>query len=469
MKHFEYAVGCLVLPMLFPTLLKAEQPTSTPPNILLIMIDDLGWSDVGYNGSLYYETPHIDALQSKAISFHNGYAAASNSAPSRASLMTGLYTPRHGVYTVDPPDRGRAEDRKLIPAPNKKVLDPEMRTLPMVLKSKGYQTCHIGKWHVGTDPLLQGMDLNIAGNHAGHPGSYFSPYKNPNLSDGEPGEYLMDRLAEEAVNYLDTVSGKQPFFLYYATYAVHTPLQAKPELIEKYQQKEKTAAHNNPVYAAMVENMDACVGRVLDALEKNGLAENTLVIFTSDNGGVYNISRQWPLRAGKGSFYEGGIREPFLVYQKGKYEGGITLHTPVSHLDLLPTFVELAGINNKEMILDGESLLPLLEKGETDYLTNRTLYWHFPAYLEGGNEESRDPIFRSRPVSVIRKGDWKLIENYEDNTLELYNLKEDPSETKDLASSYSRERRELYSQLNKWKKETKALLPRSATSLSINK
>lgn len=443
---------------------------TVPPNIILINIDDLGWADVGYNGSTYYETPNIDKLHQKGISFQYAYAGAANSAPSRACLMTGLNTPRHGVYTVDPAERGKAEDRKLIPCANKKMLDESVFLLPQALRSAGYQTCHIGKWHITADPLQNGMDVNIGGYKAGHPNSYFSPYKNPNLKDGPEGEYLMDRLSAEAVQYIDTVSRKRPFFLYYATYAVHTPLQAKPELIEKYKQKAATKAHNNPVYAAMVENMDAGVGRVLEAVERNGLSENTLIVFTSDNGGVYNISRQWPLRAGKGSFYEGGIREPFIIYMKGKYEGGITRSEPVSQLDLYPTFTHLAGAD-PVITPDGEDLLPLLDEGETDYLNNRTLYWHFPAYLEAypGLNEGRDSLFRSRPVSVILQGEWKLIENYEDNALELYNLKKDPSEKTDVAEAYPAVTKRLYDRLQAWKKSTNAPVPDRLNPLYIER
>lgn len=430
------------------------------PNIILINIDDLGWADVGYNGSTYYETPHIDRLHKMGVSFQNAYAGAANSAPSRACLMTGLNTPRHGVYTVAPAERGKAEDRKLIPCENKKALDDSAWLLPQALRAAGYQTCHVGKWHITADPLKNGMEVNIAGYEAGHPKSYFSPYKNPNLTDGPEGEYLMDRLASEVVQYIDTVNRERPFFLYYATYAVHTPLQAKSELIEKYKRKNATEAHNNPVYAAMVENMDAGIGRVLDAVEKNGLSENTLIVFTSDNGGVYHISRQWPLRAGKGSFYEGGIREPFIIYMKGAYEGGITRTEPVSQLDLYPTLVHLAGAD-PVISPDGEDLLPLLNEGKTDYLNDRTLYWHFPAYLETGPglNEARDPLFRSRPVSVILQRGWKLIENYEDGALELYDLNRDPSEKKDVSGKYPDKTAQLYDRLNAWKKETNAPVP----------
>ena len=434
------------------------QKNTQRPNIILINIDDLGWADVQYNGSKYYETPNINALHAKGISFLYAYAGAANSSPSRACLLSGMNTPRHGVYTVDPPDRGKPEDRKLIPCPNKSVLDLNIVTLPQTMKNAGYRTCHIGKWHIGFNPLQQGMDTNIGGNHAGNPSSYFSPYHNPNLKDGPKGEYLMDRLAYEAVNYLDTVRKDKPFFLYYATYAVHTPLQAKTELIEKYKNKPHTEAHFNPVYAAMVENMDACVGRVLEAVEHNGLSENTLIVFTGDNGGVYDISHQWPLRAGKGSFYEGGIREPFIVYMKGRYEGGKEIKMPISQLDLYPTFMELAG-EKSDTQLDGLSLLPLLDHHKTGYLRNRPLYFHFPAYLEGGNKETRDMKFRTRPVSVIIDKGWKLIENYEDESLELYNLNVDPSENNNIAGKKSRKAQQLLNKLDAWKSSVHAPIP----------
>lgn len=429
------------------------------PNIILINIDDLGWSDVQYNDAgHYYETPNIDRLRQSGVNFSYAYAGAANSAPSRACLLSGQNTPRHGVYTVSPPDRGRAEDRRLVPYPNCEVLDSTFITLPQALQKLGYHTCHIGKWHIGYNPLAQGMDVNIGGNHAGHPASYFSPYKNPDLQDGPEGEYLMDRLSREAENYIDTVDRSRPFFLYYASYAVHAPLQAKAELVEKYRKKKTSDAHFNPVYAAMVENMDMSVGRILDAVERNGLTGNTLVVFTSDNGGPYEISHQWPLRAGKGSFYEGGIRIPFIVYMHGKYEGGKETTVPVSHLDLYPTFVEFAG-GRKDKSLDGLSLLPLLDKGKEDYLNERSLYFHFPAYLENGNVETRDRLFRTRPVSVLIKDGWKLIENYEDGVLELYDVRNDVSERFDRAGDEPVRTKCMLEQLNSWKQREKAPIP----------
>lgn len=431
------------------------------PNIIMINIDDLGWTDMSNNGSRYYETPNIDRLREKGIWINEAYAGAANSAPSRACLLTGMYTPRHGVYTVGEPNRGDAGKRKLIAIPNRTALEPGVRLLPEVLRKAGYQTCHIGKWHVTENPLQNGMDINIAGNHIGHPKSYFSPYRNRNLENGPEGEYLMDRLGSEAVRYLRNVDKNKPFFLYYATYAVHTPLQAKADLIEKYRNKPSTSAHDNPVYAAMVEDMDRNVGRVLDEVRALGIEENTFIVFTSDNGGVYGVSRQWPLRAGKGSFYEGGIRIPMIIYQKGKFEKREICNIPVIQLDLFPTCLEIAGVRQADVLLDGTSLLPLLEGNETS-LDGRPLFWHFPAYLEGNEKETVETGhngFRTRPVSVIRMGDWKLIENYETEDAELYNIRMDVSEKENRALEDKEKRDELFGMLQKWKQKVKAPIP----------
>lgn len=442
----------LLLPVSYCSALTAVEA----PNIVLINIDDLGWTDLSSNGSNYYETPNIDKLKSSGIWFSQAYAGAANSAPSRACMLTGQNTPRHGIYTVSPADRGKKELRKLVSFPNRESLPDGFQILPKVLKQAGYQTYHVGKWHVTSNPLECGIDKNIGGNHSGHPKSYFPPYKNPNLQDGDDGEFLTDRLGDEAVRLIRQSEKNKPYFLYYATYAVHAPLQAPKELVEKYKMKKGDKAHNNPVYAALVEVMDRNVGKVLNAIKQSGQAENTLIVFTSDNGGVYNFSRQWPLRAGKGSFYEGGIRVPMIIYQPGKFEKREVSDVFVSQMDLFPTFVELAGISDKTLLLDGQSLVSLLKEKKDGYLKERSLYWHFPAYLEGGNSETKDKFFRSRPVSVIRKKEWKLIENYEDGSLELYNLKNDLGEKNNLAGTYPEILDDLKKELDSWKKELKS-------------
>lgn len=452
MKNTVLVLSCILTSMSYNSSIMASEA----PNIVLINIDDLGWTDLGCNGSNYYETPNIDKLKSSGIWFSQAYAGAANSAPSRACMLTGLNTPRHGIYTVNPADRGKKELRKLISYPNRESLPEEFQTLPEVLKKAGYQTFHVGKWHVTDNPLECGVDINVAGNHAGHPKSYFSPYKNKDLKDGEKGEFLTDRLGDEAVKLIKKADKSKPYFLYYATYAVHTPLQAPEELIEKYKRKKSDKAHNNPVYAALIEVMDRNIGKILDAINESGQSGNTLIVFTSDNGGVYNISKQWPLRAGKGSFYEGGIRVPMIIYQPGLFEKKVISKVAVCQMDLFPTFMELAGIPLDFKLLDGQSLIPLLRNGNTEYLKERSLFWHFPAYLEGGNIETIDKYFRSRPVSVIHKGDWKLIENYEDSSFELYNLKNDISEKKNLAEIHPDVLCKLKNELDEWKKKVDA-------------
>ena len=426
------------------------------PNIVIINIDDLGWADLSCNGSKYYETPNIDSLRHKGVWFSRAYAGAANSAPSRACMLTGQNTPRHGIYTVGNPDRGNARLRRLISVPNKTSLDSGTQILPKALQDCGYQTFHVGKWHVTKNPLECGMDVNIGGNHAGNPSTYFAPYRNANLADGVDGEFLTERLGNEAVALIRNRDKEKPFFLYYATYAVHTPLQAPDSIVEKYRNKQSNSAHDNPVYAALVESMDRNVGKVLNAITEEGLSENTLIIFTSDNGGVYDISRQWPLRAGKGSFYEGGIRVPLVIYQKSRFEQGEVDDVAVSQLDIFPTLLELIGAQSDNFLLDGTSLVSLLNDKDKSSFCDRPLFWHFPAYLEGGNIETVDMDFRTRPVSVVLKDNWKLIENYEDKSLELYDLQTDLSERNNLADKEVSKAKELLSLLNSWKAATNA-------------
>jgi arylsulfatase A-like enzyme len=437
-----------------------------PPNILFLFIDDMGWRDVGFMGSTFYETPHIDRLARAGMIFTNAYANAPNCAPTRACLMSGQYGPRHGVYTVGSSTRGKASGRKLIPIENNTTLPAEVVTLAESLKAAGYATCHLGKWHLGgkpeTKPGGQGFDVNVGGNHAGHPRTYFSPYKNPDIPDGPEGEYLTDRLSHEAVRFIDA-HRDGPFFVYLTHYAVHTPLQARKDLIEKYKKKEPSGGHNHPVYAAMIQSVDQGVGRILKRLDDLGLAENTLVIFFTDNGGCggykelgikgLEITSQAPLKGGKGTLYEGGIRVPMAVRWPGHVPPGTRCETPVIGLDFYPTLLEAAGAKPPEgQVLDGESLLPLMtQKGN---LARDAVYWHFPAYLQGGGE-----TWRTTPGGVIRSGDWKLIEYFEDGRLELYNLRDDIGETTNLAEREHAKAKELHDRLVAWRKETGAPVP----------
>jgi len=426
------------------------------PNIVLIVADDLGWKDAGFMGSIYYETPNIDKLASQGMLFTNAYAAAANCAPSRACLMSGQNTPRHGIYTVGESDRGSGIYRKLIPTENNEVLPDSVFTLVEALKLSGYFTATIGKWHLGKDPRTQGFDYNFGGNMKGS-NKYFVPYENKDIIDGPEGEYLTDRLTNEAIKVLNEHKSK-PFFLYLPYYAVHTPLQAQKQVIEKYTKKANGNGQANATYAAMIESLDMNIGRLVRKLDDLGLTKNTIVIFTSDNGGIRSISQQDPLRAGKGSYYEGGIRVPLVVRWPGKITAGSTNKTSVTNMDFYPTFLDILGKSNNNR-LDGESILPLLY-GKN--IPERPLYWHFPIYLQAYDpkvDDGRDPLFRTRPGSVMRLGDWKLHEYFEDGTLELYNLKDDLGERKNIAVQNPAVTKKLYEMLIAWRKETNAPVP----------
>jgi arylsulfatase A-like enzyme len=436
--------------------------SKSPPNIVFLFIDDLGWRDVGFMGSRYYETPNIDKLASQSMVFTNAYSNAPNCAPSRACLMSGWYGPRHGVYTVGTSERGQSRLRKLIPIRNTEVLDPAVVTIAEGIKPAGYVSASIGKWHLGDDPVsgpkAQGFDVNVAGFHAGSPPKgYFVPYKNPELPDGPPGEYLTDRLTDEAVKFIEANKDK-PFFLYLPHYAVHTPLQAKAELIAKYKNKPGSNGQCNPTYAAMIESTDQGVGRILAKLDELNLTENTIVFFFSDNGGVKGITSNEPLRGGKGMLYEGGIREPMAVRWPGVVKPGSTCDTPVIGIDFYPSILDMTGVPKPAgRLLDGVSIVPLLKGANT--LNREALYWHFPAYLEGKAEGARDPHFRTRPGCAVRAGDWKLIEYFEDGALELYNLKDDISEQKNLAQTLPEKTKELHNLMLTWRKTLNAPVP----------
>lgn len=436
---------------------------SDRPNIVFILADDLGWTDLGVMGSDYYQTPNIDRLASEGLLFDNAYAAAANSAPSRACMMTGMYTPRHGVFTVSPPDRGDRMKRKLIPCPNTDDVRADFVTMAEALQQQGYQCGHIGKWHLGDDrdgtgPLSQGFIHNVGGNRAGSPYSYFYPYClsdkskcHLGLDEGVMGEYLTDRLTDEAVSFIRSHK-EGPFFLHLSHHAVHTALQAPDSLVEKYRNLPSGKYHTNVVYAAMIEKLDDSVGKVCAVLEELGIAGNTLVVFYSDNGGSEPVTDNYPLNGGKGMPYEGGSRVPLIFRWPGKIEGGSRTSVPVTGVDFYPTFVHLAqGVVTSE--LDGEDIFEAVD----DSRYNRDLFWHFPAYLESYADGGQG--FRSRPYSSIRSGDWKLILNYEDRSTELYNLKEDLGETDNLSAVNPEKREELYRKLQEWIEKTNAPVP----------
>ena len=445
-----------ILLVLTALALSCSNEKASLPNIVLIVADDLGWRDVGFMGSDYYDTPGLDQLASEGMVFTQAYAAAANCAPSRASLMTGKYPTKHGIYTVNSSERGDPRTRRIVPAPNTRTLAEDFFTIAEALKQAGYVCASIGKWHLGPDPCSQGMDLNVAGSTWGHPKSYFAPYIQPDLEAPE-GTYLSDHLTREAQDFVRRHK-KRPFFLYLPYYAVHTPLQSKPDLKQKYLDKGGSGCQQNADYAGMVENMDSCIGSLVGELDRLGLSENTLVVFTSDNGGIRMVSCQDPLRAGKGSYYEGGIRVPLVFRWPGKIQGGTSTEVPAINLDFFPTFLELINMEAPDQ-LDGLSLWPVLSG--TGKPPDRPLYFHFPVYLEAyrkGKDGGRDPLFRTRPGSVIREGNWKLHYYYEDGLSELYDLSLDPGETNNLATLYASRAAELRSKLFQWLKEEEAPL-----------
>ena len=428
------------------------------PNIIYINADDLGVMDVGFNGNRY-RTPNINRLCAEGMVFSEAYAAAANCAPSRACAMSGQYAPRHGIYTVGNSDRGPSKLRKLIPIENTETLAPDNLTLAGALKAAGYKTIHLGKWHLGDDPTQQGFDVNIGGDSSGSPtGGYFSPFKKGSMqsfNDSYPeGTHRVDIFADQAVKFMQ-VYREQPFFMYMSFYSVHTKLEPVPGLVEKYD-----PSNVNPTYASMIEKMDQGIGKILTALGQLNLKNNTMVVFTSDNGGIRETSSQAPFRSGKGSYFDGGIRVPLVVRWPGHASQGLC-EVPVSGIDFYPTFLEAAGVSvPKGKVLDGVSIIPLFQKYGT--LAERPLFWHFPIYLQkyaGKKDDSHDEYFRTRPGSVIRMGKWKLHEYFEDGRIELYDLAADPSERMNFAHLHVEKAATMHQLLKDWRKKVNAPVP----------
>lgn len=443
----------------------ATSHAATRPNIVLFLIDDLGWRDLSCQDSTFYQTPHIDRLASEGARFTNAYAACAVCSPTRAAILTGKYPAR--LLLTDWLPSGRWNPKaKLREGRFVRALPVEEFTLAEALREAGYRTASIGKWHLGGGPFSlpqhHGFDVNVAGNAHGAPGNYFFPYqgnwKIPTtglrakwnvLPDGEAGEYLTDRLTDEAVEFIQA-SRDQPFFLYFPHYGVHTPLQAKPEVIARYEQVPDDRRQGKPVYAAMVESIDHSVGRIVATLEELSLLENTIVIFTSDNGGFYKATSNSPLRANKGAYYEGGIRVPLIIKWPGVTKPGHVVDDPVTSSDLYPTCLAAAGLPLRpNQHRDGVNLQPVLS-GENS-LGREAIFWHFPHYNSHPS---------SVPSSVIRKGPWKLIESFDPAGIELYNLDEDLSETTNLATRRPDLVRELHRQLAAWRQEVGAEMMR---------
>ena len=417
--------------------------SGSPPNIVLIVIDDLGWKDLG---GKTYRTPHLDALAKEGMRFTAAYASAPNCSPTRASLMTGLSPARHGVTTVLNKPAYDAFD--LLEPTRERSLPASAVTLAEVLKEAGYATATMGKWHLGKGeegPLAQGFDENVGGDARGHLGSYWYPFgkgKNPVPVEGKEGDYLTDILTDHALDFIERQQGS-PLFLYLPFYSVHSPFEGKPDLADAY--REEADGPRNPDYAAMVETVDANVGRLLDQLNTLGLDQNTLVVVTSDNGG-YSVTDNGPLRGIKGQLYEGGLRVPFIARWPGVTPPGSSSSEPVVSHDLFPTLVEAAG-GNAPAPLDGTSLLPLL--GGKEALERDALFWHFPHYLPG----------RQTPAGSIRWDDWKLIETFGAGEAELFDLKKDPGETTNVAREKPEMTQRLLERLRGWREEVNAPMP----------
>lgn len=458
------AVSLAVTPLAFAA--------DRPPNIVFILVDDLGWTDLGCYGSSFYDTPNVDQLADSGLRFTNAYAACPVCSPTRASIMTGKYPARLATtdyFGAPQPDKWTRETA-MLPASYEDRLPLEETTLPEMLKQKNYATFFAGKWHLGPEgfwPEDQGFDVNRGGITRGGPyggKKYFSPYGNPRLTDGPDGEHLPDRLASETVAFMKD-HRDEPFLAYLSFYSVHTPLMSRKDLRLKYRQRatelpeqeiwgmegdsKLRVVQEYATYAGMVEAMDQAVGKVLDGLEELGLAENTVVIFTSDNGGLSTSeghpTSNLPLRAGKGWLYEGGIREPLIIRWPGITKAGSMTAQTVSSVDYYPTIAAMTEIDVPTR--DGVDLTRFLRTQTA--LVERPLFWHYPHYGNQGGS----------PGSAIRLGDWKLIEFFEDDRVELYNLKTDVGEQQEVGDEHTDIRDDLLKQLRAWRDEVDARYP----------
>ncbi len=450
------------------------------PNFVFFLVDDLGWKDLGCFGSSFYETPNVDRLASQGMRFTSAYAACPVCSPTRASIMTGKYPARlqttdyFGAPQPDTVQKHWTRNKPLLPARYRDRVPLEEVTVAEALKSHGYATFFAGKWHLGPEgfwPEDQGFDVNKGGIERGGPYGgkrYFSPYGNPRLADGPEGEHLPDRLATETCQFVEE-HRDGPFLAYLSFYSVHTPLMAREDLKAKYEAKAQTIDHDGPdwgeegdrkvrlvqdhaVYAGMVEAMDQAVGKVLDTLDRLDLAEETVVFFMSDNGGLSTSEGHptcnLPLRAGKGWLYEGGIREPMMVRWPGRVRADSVCEEPVISTDFYPTMLEMAGVPaTPDQHVDGRSMVPLLRGQER--AKDRALYWHYPHYGNQGGS----------PGGAVRVGDYKLIEFYEDGRVELYNLRDDLGEQHDLAATLPEKATELRAMLHEWRQHVGALMP----------
>lgn len=468
-------IACLSLvAVLFtPALRNSAAESNKRPNVLFILADDLGWRDLSVEGSTFYESPHIDRIAKSGMRFTQGYAGCQVCSPSRASIMLGKTPARHGItdWIGAPEGTGWKRNTKLLPPKYIHALPAEDTTLAESFREAGYKTFFAGKWHLGDKgsfPEDHGFDINVGGHHRGSPpGGYFAPYRNPKLSDGPNGESLPLRLGRETAKFIDD-HAKQPFFAYLSFYSVHGPIQSTKPLWSKYRDKaaklpkpdhrfiiDRTSpvrqVQDHPVYAGMIEAMDDAVGIALAALDRNGLTDNTIIVFTSDNGGVSagdgKATSNLPLRGGKGRQWEGGIREPYYITWPGLVKPGSTCDVSVTGADFYPTLLAMTDQKLRpEQHVDGVNLVPLLKGGSIE---GRMLFWHYPHYGNQGGE----------PSAIIRDGDWKLIHYYEDGRDELYNLANDKGEQSNVAEANPDRVASLRKRLDEWLSETGARMP----------
>lgn len=460
----------LILPFLFSGCNPKSQ--NSRPNIILIIADDLGWADVGYNGAEFYETPNIDKLAAEGMIFNRFYPGAANCAPSRATLLTGMYMPRHGVYIPQGLARGGEISKMRFKVPTRgqdstfntfplsiNTVAPKYESLAEMLKKSGYISARIGKWHIGDDN--QGFDVVSANGETGHITNF----------NGDEKRYYDDihvaeKMTSAALNFIEE-NQQKPFFLYLAHWEVHTPIKARPERIDYFKKKKQETNEKelDAVYAAEVEQVDWSVGRVMKKLEELKLEKNTIVIFTSDNGGISDRTSNYPLRAGKGTYYEGGIRVPFCIKYPGITKSGSESDVPINGVDFMPTFANITSTElPKNQAVDGMSFLPLLKEEPFD--NDRPIYFHFPLYIGGSKKDKVLPAYdgtpnywRGVPSTTMLSGDWKLIYYYEYDSFELYNLKNDISEKKDLSEDEPEIAQKLIKQLRNWVKEVDAPVP----------
>lgn len=472
LRRFTLAITgiCFLIPSLGWAFPEGANSPQRPPNIVFIMADDLGWQDTGFSGCEFFETPHIDRLASQGMTFTAAYSGGPNCAPTRACLMSGTYTPRHHIYTPGGRSKGKTEYmRLLVPAINRRdeslanqaneqfpianELDSTFVCIPELLKQTGYTTARLGKWHLGTD--TQGFDLSSANGKGGPEGKF---YGNVNVAEN---------LTNRALQFIEE-NQEGPFFLYLCHWDVHSPIRAREAVVQKYRDKlndipRAQRGNFNPTYAAMIEAVDTSVGRVVDKIDELGIGEETLIVFISDNGGLPRYSQLLPLRGQKGSLFEAGIRVPACMRWSNQLRPDSTCDTPITSVDFLPTFAKLAGAElPASQPVDGIDISPLMHGEEVD---ERSIYWHYPLYLQGIGLTIDLPdgdtySWRGFPSTALRRGDWKLIEFHEDDSIALYNLKDDPGEQENLATSMPELAAQLRAEMNAWQEATNAPIPR---------